>query len=104
MRQSGSGGYTPVANSYPATTGQHPVQAGDTLQSSAQAAYGDSSMWYLIADANGIQDNSGLRVGQILNIPTKVGATHNNSSTYRILAAPDDMRPTRARGACRMAR
>jgi LysM repeat protein len=43
--------YVPVTNSYPnATTGQYPVQAGDTLESIAQSAYGDSSLWYLIAD------------------------------------------------------
>jgi YD repeat-containing protein len=75
--------YRPVTNSYPAAaTGQYPVQSGDTLQSIAQGAYGDSSLWYLIADANGLSGNQDLRVGQILNIPTKVGATHNSASTY----------------------
>ncbi len=74
--------YTPVTNSYPnATTGQYPVQSGDTLETIAQAAYGDSSLWYVIADANGLQDDSDLRVGQVLTVPTKLNGTHNNSST-----------------------
>jgi nucleoid-associated protein YgaU len=65
-----------------AATRQYPVQSGDTLQSIAQAAYGDSSLWYRIANANGLSGNEDLRVGQTLNIPTKVGDTHNNASTY----------------------
>ncbi|WP_419688228.1 Ig-like domain repeat protein [Burkholderia theae] len=75
--------YTKVTNSYPAAaTGQYPVKAGDTLQSIAQAAYGDSSLWYLIADANGLKGNSDLKVGQVLNIPTRVGDVHNNAGTF----------------------
>jgi YD repeat-containing protein len=75
--------YEPVTNSYPAAaTGQYPVQAGDTLQSIALAAYGDSSLWYLIADANGLKGNADLKVGQVLNIPTRVGDVHNNAQTY----------------------
>jgi len=75
--------YQPVTNSYPAAaTGQYPVQSGDTLQSIALAAYGDSSLWYEIADANGLSGNADLKVGAVLTIPTKVGATHNTASTY----------------------
>lgn len=73
--------YQPVTNSYPAAaTGSYPVQAGDTLKGIAQAAYGDSSLWYLIADANGLSGDSDLRIGQVLNIPTKVGGVHNRCS------------------------
>ena len=74
--------FTPVTNSYPnAATGQYPVQSGDTLESIALSAYGDSSLWYLIADANGLSGDGDLRVGQIINIPTKVNGVHNNAST-----------------------
>ena len=76
-------GYQPVTNSYPAAaTGQYPVKSGDTLQSIAQAAYGDSQLWYQIAQANGLSGNADLRVGQIVNIPTRVGGTHNTSNTF----------------------
>lgn len=85
--------FTPVTNSYPnATTGQYPVQPGDSLESIALQAYGDSSLWYLIAEANDLSDDSDLRVGQVLNIPTKVNASHDNDSTY----APYD--PTKIEG------
>jgi nucleoid-associated protein YgaU len=30
------------------------VRTGDSLQTIAQAAYGDSQLWYLIADASGL--------------------------------------------------
>ena len=32
-------------------TGAYTVRTGDSLQTIAQAAYGDSQLWYLIADA-----------------------------------------------------
>ncbi|WP_288392677.1 LysM domain-containing protein [uncultured Herbaspirillum sp.] len=75
--------YEPVTNSYPAAaTGQYPVQSGDTLQSIALAAYGDSSLWYEIADANGLSGNADLKVGEVLTIPTKLDASHSTSNTY----------------------
>ncbi|MET3448207.1 LysM peptidoglycan-binding domain-containing protein [Ralstonia sp. 1138] len=86
-------GYQPVTNSYPAAaTGSYPVKSGDTLQSIAQAAYGDSALWYQIAQANGLTGNADLRVGQILNIPTRVGGTHNTANTF----APYD--PSKVQG------
>ena len=59
------------------------VHAGETLQSIAQAVYGDSSLWYLIADANGLSGNEDLRVGQAVSVPARVGGTHNNATTFR---------------------
>lgn len=76
--------FQPITNSYPAPSqGQYSVQAGDTLQTIAQAAYGDSSQWYLIANANGLRGNEDLRVGQTLVIPTSVGGTHNTAETFK---------------------
>lgn len=75
-------GYEPVTNSYPgASVGSYAVRAGDTLKSIALAAYGDASLWYLIADANGLTGDADLKVGQTLNIPTRVGGVHNSAST-----------------------
>src|SRR5262249_12914937 len=45
-----------VANTYTA-------QAGDTLQSVAQALWGDARLWYLIASANGYTSNMPLAAG-----------------------------------------
>ena len=40
----------------------------------AQNVYGDSALWFLIADANGLSGNSDLTVGQALNIPSRVSS------------------------------
>ena len=56
---------------------------GDTLQSIAQGAYGDSKLWYLIADANGLRDNNDLKVGQTLIIPNRVTSTYNSSNSFK---------------------
>lgn len=45
------------------------VRSGDTLISIAQEVYGDGSKFDLIAEANGIDQNNKLRVGQELRIP-----------------------------------
>ncbi len=46
-------------------------------------AYGDSSLWYLIAEANGLSGNNDLRVGQTLSIHNRVTAQSNNASTFK---------------------
>lgn len=48
------------------------VKDGDTLQSIAHAIYGDSGLWYVLAEANGIQnpfDSKYFYPGQLLNVP-----------------------------------
>ena len=46
-------GYTPISPTTEASTGSsYTVHDGDTLQSIAGALWGDSSLWYVIADAN----------------------------------------------------
>ncbi len=51
----------------PAT--KHTVQKGDSLSVIAQKYYGRASMWNKIAEANGLTQNSQLKVGQTLIIP-----------------------------------
>jgi len=63
---------------------QYTVEAGDTLAGIAQKLWGDSSFWYLIADANGLSSADTLVEGQTLIIPNKVTNAHNNSSTYQV--------------------
>lgn len=57
------------------------VATGDTLATIAKNVYGDSALWYLIADANGLSGNSDLRVGQALSIPSRVGSG-SNANTF----------------------
>lgn len=59
------------------------VRTGDTLQGIAAAVWGDSALWYLIADANGLTANSLLTPGQLLTVPAKVANVHNTSDTFR---------------------
>ena len=65
VEPTGLGGETPGKSNYT-------VKDGDTLQGIAHTLYGDSGLWYIIAEANGIQnpfDESQFYAGQLLNIP-----------------------------------
>jgi hypothetical protein len=55
----------------------------DSLRSIARTVWGDSSLWYLIADANGLDGNSRLVVGQRLVIPARVNGANNNVGVFR---------------------
>jgi nucleoid-associated protein YgaU len=50
-------------------TRTYTVRSGDTLISIAQDVYGDGTKFGLIAEANAIDENNKLRVGQELVIP-----------------------------------
>ena len=67
--------FKPIDGTYPrATPSAVTVAPGDTLQNIAKNVYGDSALWYLIADANGLSGNADLTVGQALNIPSRVSS------------------------------
>jgi YD repeat-containing protein len=77
--------YEPISPIYPGSTStSYTAHNGDTLQSIALTVWGDSSMWYLLADANGLDTTQMLKAGQVLTIPNKVTNIHNNSSTYQV--------------------
>ena len=63
------------------TTG-YVVQAGDSLQSIAQAVYGNVSLWYVIAQANALDGNDDLAVGQRLTIP-EITTNQNDATTFK---------------------
>ena len=64
-------------------SGSYTVRDGDTLRSIAQMVWGDGAMWYLIADANGLNGTEMLVSGQSIAIPAKITNIHNNSETFR---------------------
>lgn len=76
--------------------GTYTLQAGDTLDNIALQVYGDASLWYLIADANGLSDRnahtgeagSAMQPGQTINIPQAAG-THHTSNTQKVLNGYD---------------
>ncbi|MEK6789605.1 MAG: LysM peptidoglycan-binding domain-containing protein [Pseudomonadota bacterium] len=76
--------YTPISSSYPASTPtSYVVNEGDTLEGIAQMVWGDAQMWYLIADANGLEGTDPLVLGDTLTIPNVVSSTHNDSKTFK---------------------
>ncbi|OSZ68873.1 hypothetical protein CAP40_10145, partial [Sphingomonas sp. IBVSS2] len=62
--------------------GSYTVRTGDTLQSIAAQLWGDSSLWYRLADANGMAGAGALVQGQTLTIPSGVLRSTNNASTF----------------------
>jgi YD repeat-containing protein len=93
-----SQGYQPVGpGTDTATAGSYTVHDGDTLQGIAQTLWGDASLWFMIADANGLDASSELAAGQTLIIPAKVVNLHQSSSTFRVYdpnKAIGDVEPT----------
>ncbi|MEH6542285.1 LysM peptidoglycan-binding domain-containing protein, partial [Halopseudomonas sp.] len=72
--------YTPISKDYPAQTpGNYVVNQGDTLEGIASTVWGDAKMWYLIADANGLDPAVALTAGSSLKIPNVVTSNHNDA-------------------------
>jgi len=78
--------YDPI-NGYDSTStaSNYVIKPGDTLQSIARSLWGDANLWYLIAQANGLNANSTLPVGMSIVIPNnQVHNFHNSSSTFKV--------------------
>jgi YD repeat-containing protein len=79
------GSYDPINGQDPvADISYYTVQAGDTLQSIAQQMWGDSSLWYKLAELNGLSVDATLPAGSDLMVPPNVTSVDNNSGTYRV--------------------
>ena len=61
------------------------AREGDSLQSIALAVWGDASLWYVLADRNGLAGDAQLAAGQILVIPANVASARNAHDTFRPL-------------------
>ena len=73
------------------------MRGGDTLQGIAAGLYGDSSLWYKIAQANGLSGESTLIEGTTLRLPAGVTRNSYNASTFKPYdpaAAIGDTAPT----------
>jgi hypothetical protein len=85
--QFGGPGYdpiSPVSQGMEGTDGRYQVRDGDTLAGIAAAQWGDASLWYLIAEANGLSGSEYLAAGTNLIIPDKVTNIHNRASTFEV--------------------
>ncbi|HEX8225714.1 MAG TPA: polymorphic toxin-type HINT domain-containing protein [Allosphingosinicella sp.] len=59
------------------------VRMGDTLAGIAAQLWGDSSLWYRLADANGMSAANALVEGQRLIVPSGVMKSQHNASTFK---------------------
>lgn len=90
-------------NSYQQSSGgggSYTVKAGDTLAAVALSTWGDASLWYKIAQANGLSANDVLSPGQQLRLPTDVVRNHHNAATfspYNPSEGLGDVTPTQAK-------
>ncbi|MGM9486050.1 hypothetical protein [Ideonella sp. YS5] len=76
--------YEPISPSYPASTpSTYTCSSGDTLRSIALALWGDSEMWFELAQVNNLQGDEQLVSGQVLIVPNRVTNIHNNANTFR---------------------
>jgi len=77
--------------------GSYTARAGETLASIAAQLWGDASLWYKLAEANGLSGASGLSDGQTLTIPAGVIKNTHNAGTFKPydpLEALGDTSPT----------
>jgi len=77
--------YTPVSSDYPASVPTEVVaQEGDTLRRVAARVFGDATLWYLIADENGLTDpDAAISAGTVLRMPNSVVSLSNSSSSFK---------------------
>jgi LysM repeat protein len=76
--------YDPVsASSFSGGAQSWTVKQGETLEGIAQNLWGDASLWYMLAQENGMRSSSELRVGQLLQVPNKLANFHNTADTFR---------------------
>jgi LysM repeat protein len=60
------------------------VQDGDTLQSIAAAVYGNPSLWFVLADANGLTGNEALKAGTLLKVPNNIESGTLTGNAHRL--------------------
>jgi trimeric autotransporter adhesin len=98
-------------NSYSAAgAGGYTARAGDTLQGIAASLWGDASLWYLIAEANGLSGGGGLTEGQSLTIPPGILANGHSDTAFRPYdpgkalgdLSPTAVKPAKKPGGCGM--
>ena len=80
--------YAPLQNlsdTNPGANLTYTVRDGDTLVGIAEQMYGNASLWFVIADANGLSAGAALKAGTQLLIPNTIKSgtiTNNNHKVY----------------------
>lgn len=81
--------YRPVDRS--GSSYYHSVEPGQSLTSIAKTLFGDESLWYLLADANGLTGDAKLYQGQQLLVPAVNGNQANNHATFKPFDLSDSL-------------
>jgi hypothetical protein len=90
----------PLSGGMAGTSGRYNVQDGDTLAGIAAGLWGDASLWYMLAEANGLSGSESLTPGTSLIVPSKVTNIRNNAQTFEVYdpsRALGDLSPTAPR-------
>ncbi len=90
----------PLSGGMAGTSGRYAVQDGDTLAGIAAGLWGDASLWYMLAEANGLSGAESLVAGTSLIVPSKVTNIRNNAGTFEVYdpsRALGDLSPTAPR-------
>jgi YD repeat-containing protein len=57
---------------------------GDNLQSIAAAVYGNPSLWFVLAEANGLEPGQSLKEGQRIEVPNTVKTGSITAETHKV--------------------
>lgn len=63
---------------------RYTTRTGDTLQGIAAAMYGNPSLWFVIADANGLSAGEPLPAGRQLTIPNHIQQGNLTADTHKL--------------------
>jgi YD repeat-containing protein len=87
-----SDSYAPIQNlsdSNPGSNLTYTVQNGDSLQSIASQMYGNASLWFVIAEANGLNAGDALKAGTQLLIPNTIQSGTITADNHKVYSATD---------------
>lgn len=74
---------TKLGEDYPGTSiTDYTVRSGDSLQSIAAAFYGNPSLWFVIAEANGLDATQQLKEGQRIQLPNTIKTGRLTADTH----------------------
>jgi LysM repeat protein len=82
-----TGRYALIANlgeDFPEGNLTYTARDGDTLQGIAATMYGNPSLWFVIADANGLNSNEPIKAGTQLTIPNTIKTGHLTNDTHKV--------------------
>jgi hypothetical protein len=64
--------------------GSYSAEGGETLSQLAAQIWGDASLWYLLAEANGMAGDASLVQGQAITIPTDHDGIHHHAGSHEL--------------------